>query len=252
MNVYQKLQACRVALQSAKIKQSGKNKHAGYTYYELSDFLPTVNKLFADHKLFSHVTFNTEVATLTVINAEKPEERVVFTSPMAEAALKGVQPIQNLGAVQTYQRRYLYLMALEISEGDALDAMHDPNDTPKQTRQNGQRAPQNGVTQNGSASNGAPNDDAVTSALRQYHAVLTPLMAGEEDRKDILRLTYAKKHGLALPESTRDIPVEEIRKITTSLRQLPADRLEAGLRSMRQEYEIPDTVPDAQQEKAPF
>lgn len=250
MNVYQKLQACRVALQSAKIKQSGKNKHAGYTYYELSDFLPTVNKLFADHKLFSHVTFNTEVATLTVLNAEKPEEQVVFTSPMAEAALKGVQPIQNLGAVQTYQRRYLYLMALEISEGDALDAMHNPDDAPKQARQNGQRTQQNGAQKG--ATNGAAGGDEVTAALRQFHAVMTPLMASEEDRKDILRLTYAKQHGVALPESTRDIPVAIIRKITTSLRQLTSERLEAGLRSMRQEYELPDTVPDAQQEKAPF
>ena len=127
MNVYQKLQACRVALQEAKIKKSVRNRHAGYDYYELSDFLPTVNKLFMEHKLFSQVSFTSEVATLTIINSEKPDEKIVFTSPMERAELRGVQPIQNVGAVQTYQRRYLYLMALEITEGDALDAMHDPN-----------------------------------------------------------------------------------------------------------------------------
>lgn len=141
-NVFTKLQECRVALQSAKIKRSGKNKHAGYDYYELSDFLPTVNKLFMEHKLFSQVSFTSEVATLTIINSEKPDEQIVFTSPMEKAELRGVQPIQNVGAVQTYQRRYLYLMALEITEGDALDAMHDPNE------RNGSQARGNG---NGSA-----------------------------------------------------------------------------------------------------
>ncbi len=120
MNVYQKLQACRVALQEAKIKKSGRNRHAGYDYYELSDFLPTVNKLFMEHKLFSQVSFTSEVATLTIINSEKPDEKIVFTSPMEKAELRGVQPIQNVGAVQTYQRRYLYLMALEITESDAV------------------------------------------------------------------------------------------------------------------------------------
>lgn len=143
MNVYQKLQSCRVALQEAKIKKSGRNRHAGYEYYELSDFLPTINKLFLEHGLFSHVSFTNEMATLTVINCEKPDEQIVFTSPMERAELRGVQPIQNVGAVQTYQRRYLYLMALEITEGDALDAMHDPNAQPhgEPARRNGNGTP---------------------------------------------------------------------------------------------------------------
>jgi hypothetical protein len=41
---------------------------------------------------------------------------------MAEANLKGTHPIQNLGAVETYSRRYLYVTALEIVEHDALDS----------------------------------------------------------------------------------------------------------------------------------
>ena len=122
MNIYEKLQKCRVELQSANIKKSGQNKFAGYTYYELGDFLPTINKLFAENKLFSAVTFDSEVARLAIINTEKPDEMVVFTSPMAGADLKGCHSIQNLGAVQTYQRRYLYMSALEIVEHDALDS----------------------------------------------------------------------------------------------------------------------------------
>jgi hypothetical protein len=41
---------------------------------------------------------------------------------MADANLKGAHPIQNLGAVETYTRRYLWVTAMEIVEHDVLDA----------------------------------------------------------------------------------------------------------------------------------
>ena len=121
MNIYQKLQKCRVELQSTSLKKTGNNKFAGYTYYELGDFLPTINKLMMDNGLTSIVSFTT-TATLTIINADNPEEFVIFESPLADAQLKGCHPIQNLGAAQTYLRRYLYSNAFEIVEHDALDA----------------------------------------------------------------------------------------------------------------------------------
>jgi hypothetical protein len=121
MNVYTKIQNARVTLQNMKLKKSGQNTYAGYDYYELSDFMPAINDIFAASGLFSQVSFTTEIATLTIINTEKPDEQIVFTSPMASANLKGCHEIQNLGAVQSYQRRYLYMSALEIVEQDALD-----------------------------------------------------------------------------------------------------------------------------------
>lgn len=130
MNVYQKLQKCRVELQEKNLKKSGNNKFAGYDYYELSDFLPTINKLMLDNNLSSIVTF-TDMARLTIINADKPEETIVFESPLAEAQLKGCHAIQNLGAVQTYLRRYLYSNAFEIVEADALDATMGKDDKKK-------------------------------------------------------------------------------------------------------------------------
>jgi hypothetical protein len=45
-----------------------------------------------------------------------------INSPMSSAALKGCHEVQNLGAVQTYLRRYLWVTAMEIVEHDALDA----------------------------------------------------------------------------------------------------------------------------------
>jgi hypothetical protein len=141
MNVYQKLQKCRVELQKKNLKKSGNNKFAGYSYYELQDFMPTINELFEENGLCGVVSFTNELATLTIYNNEKFEEHIVFTSPMSEAQLKGCHPVQNLGAVETYERRYLYMSALEITENDALDQnvgkeqTKPPVNKPKQTTQ---------------------------------------------------------------------------------------------------------------------
>ncbi len=127
--VYQKLQQARIKLQSTQLKKSGHNKFAGYQYFELGDFLPTINQIFAELKLCSTVSFDENTATLKIFDHEFGG-LIRFTSPMAEAQLKGCHPVQNLGATQTYLRRYLYVLALEIVEHDALDATTG-SDAPK-------------------------------------------------------------------------------------------------------------------------
>jgi hypothetical protein len=49
---------------------------------------------------------------------------------MATAALKGAHDIQNLGAVESYQRRYLWMTALELTESDPIDSS-EPLPIPK-------------------------------------------------------------------------------------------------------------------------
>lgn len=127
--VYAKLQKARIKLQSAAIKKSGHNKFAGYQYFELGDFLPTINEIFNELGLCSVISFDKELATLRIIDTDNGGA-ITFTSPMADANLKGCHPIQNLGAVETYSRRYLYVTALEIVEHDALDATTG-QETPK-------------------------------------------------------------------------------------------------------------------------
>ena len=56
-----------------------------------------------------------------------------ITSPMGSAALKGCHEVQNIGAVETYQRRYLWVTAMEIVEHDALDASTG-KDAPKSAK----------------------------------------------------------------------------------------------------------------------
>jgi hypothetical protein len=67
------------------------------------------------------VSFTADTAYLTIHDTDG-EGFTTFTSPMSSAALKGCHDVQNLGAVQTYLRRYLWTNAFEIVEHDALDA----------------------------------------------------------------------------------------------------------------------------------
>ena len=122
MNVYQKLNLAREKFHAAEIKKSGHNKFAGYYYFELADFIVPALKIFKEVGLTSVIRFEADIATMEIVNNEKPEDRIYILSPMSEASLKGCHPVQNLGAVETYIRRYLWVAALEIVEHDALDA----------------------------------------------------------------------------------------------------------------------------------
>jgi hypothetical protein len=122
MNVYQKLNDARHKFHSTELKKSGHNKFAGYKYFELGDFIIPALSIFDEVGLTSIISFSKEYADMRIINVEKPEEVITISSPMSSAALKGCHEVQNLGAVQTYLRRYLWVAALEIVEHDALDS----------------------------------------------------------------------------------------------------------------------------------
>lgn len=122
MNVYKKLQTARIKLQQTELKKSGKNKFAGYEYFELGDFLPAIQRICDEVGLCGVVSYDEANAHLTIYDTDG-DGTVVFSSPMSSAELKGCHAVQNLGAVQTYLRRYLWTNAFEIVEHDALDAV---------------------------------------------------------------------------------------------------------------------------------
>lgn len=132
--IYEKLQKARVALQNKKLKKSGKNNYAGFTYYELSDFLPSVNEIFDELKLCSNFSLKENEATLTVYDWEDNTSET-FTTPAESLELKGCTRIQALGGVHTYLKRYLYLNALEIVEADMLDPQTGKPEPPAPTPQ---------------------------------------------------------------------------------------------------------------------
>jgi hypothetical protein len=119
--VHKKLMQARMFLQQMALKKSGHNKFAGYQYFELGDFLPQINEIFHGQGLCGVISYDTDYASLTITDVDDGTN-IVITSPMVEANLKGAHAIQNLGAVETYQRRYLWMTAMEIVEHDALDS----------------------------------------------------------------------------------------------------------------------------------
>lgn len=134
MRIYAKLAQARVKLQKENLKKTGNNR--SFKYFELKDFLPRVNEIFEELKMCAVVRYYSELATLTIYDCEK-DESIEFASPMVKQALPSGTEIQNLGAIQTYQRRYLYLTALEIVEDDLVDSI--PPEKAEQKKQESQK-----------------------------------------------------------------------------------------------------------------
>ena len=133
MSIYKKLADARKSFHQKKLTKSGHNKFAGYKYFELGDFVQAGMDCLNEQGLVSIISFNAAEAVMTVFDTES-DATIVITSPMAEAQLKGCHPIQNLGAVETYQRRYLWVTLLEIIEHDALDSSEPLKEPPKPTK----------------------------------------------------------------------------------------------------------------------
>lgn len=134
----------RVELQNSKLKMSGKNDFAGFTYYELKDFLPKLNELMLEEGINDLFTIENEEVILTLIKGEEKQEYkmpfVLFDTPLTFKKQKNgeymknkdgeyiqvpsMQDIQYLGALNTYYKRYLYLNAFGITDGDVIAGMN--------------------------------------------------------------------------------------------------------------------------------
>lgn len=135
----------RVKLQNAKLKKSGKNTYAGFDYFELADFLPKLNELMLEEKINDKFYIKDNLA---ILELQKNEEINVYTMPFVlfETPLTykknksgqflidkegnyiqvpSMQDIQYLGALNTYYKRYLYLNAFGITDGEVIDSMNN-------------------------------------------------------------------------------------------------------------------------------
>ena len=124
-NVYGKLLEARKRFLEAGIKKEGVNRYAGFKYFRLDEIIPVKQAIFRDLGLADVITFGNEVATLTIFNVDNPEECIEFMSQLAPDESMIKNPIQKVGAIQTYVRRYLYLLALDIIESDGIEETTD-------------------------------------------------------------------------------------------------------------------------------
>lgn len=146
-NVRIKLQAARVKLQEMNLKKSGKNDFAHFQYYQLEDFLPQVNKIFAKLGVYSEFCITPQViayeevkngeeitkkpiirelAILQIMDTQKTDDILTYEMEVAPVMI-GNNSKQNMyqaaGGRNSYYKRYLYMNALEITESDEIDAV---------------------------------------------------------------------------------------------------------------------------------
>ena len=146
-NLNESIIEIRCELQAKNLKKSGKNKFAGFDYFELSDFLPTLNELMKKYKVNDIFTIKDGIASLTLVLGEEKQEYtmpfVIFDTPLTfkkdkngnyvkdkngdYVQVPSMQDIQYLGALNTYYKRYLYLNAFGITDGEIIDSMDNSN-----------------------------------------------------------------------------------------------------------------------------
>lgn len=122
MTVNAKLNKARLKFHSLPLKKSGHNKFAGYRYFELGDFLVPALQICDEVGLCCTISFAADNATMRIVDIDDGSA-IILNTPMADASTKGQLPIQSLGSQHTYLRRYLWMLALEIVEHDAIDAV---------------------------------------------------------------------------------------------------------------------------------
>lgn len=141
LNVYQKLILARKRFLERNVKKSGVNRQLEFQYFELQDIVPSATRIFQNLGLLGVVQFppvekNAEtglasepVATMTVLNTDRPSETIDFMVPYREveqiksnAGKSVTNPLQALGSSVTYLRRYLWMLAMDIVEQDDVDA----------------------------------------------------------------------------------------------------------------------------------
>jgi len=126
MNIYQKLAKARRMLQDSKLTKTGAGY--GFTYFELSDFLPRTTEIFDELGLSSFTSITKERGTMTISDGEGS---IVFEVPFGEfksEEKRKLQPVQEIGASITYTTRYLWVQVMNIVEPDRVDSrtVHKP------------------------------------------------------------------------------------------------------------------------------
>ena len=77
-NLNESIIEIRVKLQNAKLKKSGKNKFAGFDYFELADFLPKLNELMLEEKINDRFYIKDGYAILEI---QKGDEIATYQMP---------------------------------------------------------------------------------------------------------------------------------------------------------------------------
>ena len=195
-NVYQKLLEARAKFLEEGVGKSGKNMTLSYKYFELDDIVPVATKIFKDVGLIALTQFSRETAILEIVNTDDSTDRIPFTAPVVVAeGNKAVTPVQAMGATITYYRRYLYMLALDICEPDAIDPVGaNPIPTPAPAPK-----PTMPVTpekrQEVTKTLTAPEGNATELQIKGLKAALTKLREADPTKEDFITQVALQTNG---------------------------------------------------------
>jgi len=218
-NVWTKLAKARLEYLKKAVEPSGKNTSAEYLYYQLADIEPYIIPIFEGLGLIDITWFDNEFAYLDIINCENPEEYIEFKSPMLPASeFKSISgklictPIQGLGAIETYERRYLILVAMGIAVPDDVEAFAElvkKTTTPKEK----------GGTPEVIADNAKPK---VEPKAEEEKPEATKTVTIAQPKKSKMPATPIERQGIAkaVCANEGDASPEQIQALKEALRQL--------------------------------
>lgn len=129
-----KLLEARIKFAQANVNKTGKGVIDGneYTFYTLNDIIPTKNNIFKELGMVDIITYNNQEAKLELFDTDDLKESITFTSPMPnDLRSVNLNQMMAIGGCQTYQRRYLYVTALDISEPDHVENGREKAETEK-------------------------------------------------------------------------------------------------------------------------
>ena len=205
-NVYQKLLTARAKFLNSEVTKSGKNMHLAFKYFELDDIVPIATKIFEEVGLISLVSFIDDLARMTIVNIDAPEEAVIFTAPMVQLSEnKGTNAVQAFGATVTYYRRYLYMIALDICEPDEIDSGLKANTPTPTVAPTTVAAPVEKPT-TPAPINLAPSDKPLTNAdgnaseiqIKQLKEVLKKLKDADPTKEDMIHQIAIQTNGFTV------------------------------------------------------
>lgn len=125
-NIYGKIMEARLMFLQSNPQKSGRNDFQKFHYYELDDIVPTATRICNELGIYTEVDMGSKFygfATMTAINIDEPKEQVHFRLKMPEINNANINnALQDTGRLETYLRRYLYMLFLDIAQNDEVDA----------------------------------------------------------------------------------------------------------------------------------
>lgn len=215
MNVYQRLLTARAKFLEHGVSKSGKHMELRYKYFELDDIVPIAIGIFTEVGLIPLVSFTDEQAVMTMVNTDNPDETIQFSCPMRyPSENKMVNPVQALGSAQTYLRRYLYMISLDICEPDTIEPTTEKDDnapapkappaTPEQREEVKKELT-------------APADNATDTQLKGLKRVLKKLKDAQPDKEEMIAKIAVQTEGFTkISKSDCETLIE---RITTMLEE---------------------------------